>query len=174
MSTTSRAAWVSRVRESMATLTPVYSANRSVREYVEQGYLPAASNYRARAERNGELGWEIVNWRAALDYNWPALRFGAVSVENRGDVYQITIALHLGALRSNAIAVELYAEASSQGPAVRQAMECLRAPERVGGDHIYEARVPANRPASDYTPRVLPTHAVAHVPLEAGHILWQR
>lgn len=167
--------WVSRIRESMATLTPAYSANRSVRDYVEHAYLPAASNYRARAERNGELGWEIVNWQAALDYNWSKLRFGSVSVETRGGVHQIRIALHLGALRSNAIVVELYAEAASQGPAVRLPMQCRSAPERAGdGDHIFEANVPATRAASDYTARVIPAHAVASVPLEAAHILWQR
>jgi starch phosphorylase len=167
-------AWVARIRESMATLTPAYSANRSVREYVEQAYLPAAANHRARAERNGELGAEIVQWRAALDYNWPALRFGAVSVQTQGDAHQIRLELHLGALRSSAVVVELYAEASARGPAVRAPMQCLAAPERVGGDHLYQASVPASRPASDYTPRVIPVHAAAQVPLEAAHILWQR
>ena len=34
-------AWVARVRESMARLTPRFSANRTVREYTEQHYLPA-------------------------------------------------------------------------------------------------------------------------------------
>ena len=34
-------AWVARMRESMARLTPRFSANRTVREYTEQYYLPA-------------------------------------------------------------------------------------------------------------------------------------
>ena len=34
-------AWVARMRESMARLTPHFSANRAVREYTEQYYLPA-------------------------------------------------------------------------------------------------------------------------------------
>lgn len=165
--------WVRRIRESMATLTPAYSANRSVREYVERCYLPAAANYRARAEHNGQLGWEIVNWRAALEYNWPALRFGPVSVRTQGQLHQFQVSLHLGALRPNAVAVELYADASSQAPPVRQPMQCLTV-ERESADHIYAGSVPASRPASDYTARVIPAHAVANVPLEAGQILWQR
>ena len=36
-------AWVARMRESMAQLTPRFSAHRAVREYTEQRYLPAAS-----------------------------------------------------------------------------------------------------------------------------------
>ena len=41
-------AWVKRMRESMARLTPRFSANRAVREYTEQHYLPAAAAYRLR------------------------------------------------------------------------------------------------------------------------------
>ena len=36
----------------------------------------------------------------------------------------------------------------------------------------YVGRVPASRPASDYTPRVIPHHDAARVPLEAPWILW--
>src|SRR5439155_7947547 len=35
--------WVARMRESMARLTPFFSANRTVREYAEGRYLPAAA-----------------------------------------------------------------------------------------------------------------------------------
>ena len=48
-------AWVKRMRESMAQLTPHFSASRSVREYTEQHYLPAAAAYRARAADKGEI-----------------------------------------------------------------------------------------------------------------------
>ena len=45
-------AWVQRMRTSMAELTPQFSTNRMVREYVERLYLPAAQAYRDRtAER---------------------------------------------------------------------------------------------------------------------------
>ena len=37
------AKWVARIRESMARLTPEYSANRAVRQYTEAHYIPAAA-----------------------------------------------------------------------------------------------------------------------------------
>ena len=49
-------AWVTRMRESMAQLTPTFSANRSVREYTEDHYLPAAEAYARRAADKGKLG----------------------------------------------------------------------------------------------------------------------
>ena len=61
------AAWLERMRESMARLTPCFSASRTVREYAEEHYLPAAAACRARAAKNGAIGREIVDWQHRLD-----------------------------------------------------------------------------------------------------------
>jgi starch phosphorylase len=61
------AAWVARMRESMARLTPRFSAARTVREYTEEYYLPAAAAYQRRAAAKGRLGARIVNWRRTLE-----------------------------------------------------------------------------------------------------------
>jgi starch phosphorylase len=37
----------------------------------------------------------------------------------------------------------------------------------------YEAKVPANRPAADYTVRVLPHHPDAQQPLDLPLVLWE-
>jgi starch phosphorylase len=59
-------AWVARIRESMTRLTPRFSASRTVREYTEPHYLPAASAYRGRAADHAATarGWSIgrMNW----------------------------------------------------------------------------------------------------------------
>jgi starch phosphorylase len=39
---------------------------------------------------------------------------------------------------------------------------------------IYRARVAAKRAAEDYTPRIVPHHKHAFIPLEEAHILWMR
>jgi starch phosphorylase len=40
--------------------------------------------------------------------------------------------------------------------------------------YTFRACVPASRPATAYTPRLIPHHPEAAVPLEAAQILWQR
>ena len=40
--------------------------------------------------------------------------------------------------------------------------------------YLYSAKVTATRPASDYTPRLIPHHPGRATPLEANLILWQR
>src|SRR5262245_59796295 len=58
-------AWASRMRSSMGELTPRFSANRTVREYTERYYLPAASRYAERAL--GRAGEALVRWQGLLD-----------------------------------------------------------------------------------------------------------
>jgi len=62
-------AWVARMRESMARLAPHFSADRTVREYTEQHYLPAATNYLHRAADKGVAGRQIVEWQRQLEQN---------------------------------------------------------------------------------------------------------
>ena len=38
--------------------------------------------------------------------------------------------------------------------------------------HVFAARLPADRPLEDYTPRVVPWHEAAVVPLEAPLVAW--
>ena len=73
-------AFVARIRESMVRLTPRFSSNRTVREYTEQYYIPAARAYRERAADKGGMGTQLVHWQRALEQNWSSLRFGEVKV----------------------------------------------------------------------------------------------
>ena len=73
--------WLGRIRESMARLTPEFSATRAIREYTESHYLPAASGYRDRAADDGALGLSLLRWKQDLDRHWSTVRFGAVGIE---------------------------------------------------------------------------------------------
>src|SRR5208282_5085363 len=119
-------AWVARMRESMAQLTPRFSTNRTVREYTEQHYLPAASAYRERAANKGKIGADIVNWRHVLAREWAAVRFGAVKFETHGDQHAFEAEVYVDDLDPSSVQVELYAEGVGGGPPVRQQMERIR------------------------------------------------
>ncbi len=167
-------AWVARVRESMAQLTPRFSANRTVREYTEQHYLPAAAAYRERAADKGTVGRQVVDWQQALEQRWATLRFGEVKVESDGEQHVFEVQIYLDDLDPKAVQVELYAEdANGDGP-VRQEMKRLRRLTGASGGYVYSASVPAARPANDYTARVIPRFPSVRVPLEAARILWQK
>ena len=120
-------AWVARMRESMAQLTPRFSANRTVREYTEQHYLPAAAAYQLRMANKGAIGRQMVDWRHSLEQKWAALRFGEVKVETRGGQHVFEVQVYLNDLDPNAVRVELYADGVSGGSPVRQEMK-MRSP----------------------------------------------
>ncbi len=165
--------WVARMRESMARLTPQFSANRTVREYTEKYYLPAAKNYRRRAENKGATGAELVSWWNAIEQNWPKLRFGEVKVESDEEKHTFEVQVYFGGLDPDAVRVGLYAEGTDGVPPVRQ--EMTRGQRLAGGNgYLYSGQVEATRPASHYTPRVIPSRPGVAVPLEASEILWQR
>jgi starch phosphorylase len=165
-------AWVARMRESMARLTPCFSADRAVSEYTEQHYLPAATAYRERAANNGAVGKQVVDWQHAMDWEWRWLRFGDMRVETDADHHTFEIEVFLNHLDSNAARVELYADGINGGGAVRVEMKFAR--ELGAGLRLYMATIPATRPVRDYTARVIPQRAGVAVPLESARILWQR
>jgi starch phosphorylase len=167
-------AWVTRMRNSMATLTPRFSADRTVREYTEQHYLPGAATYRERAADKGAVGRQMVEWQHAIQQAWPALRFGEMKVETNGDRHKFEVQVYLGELDPSAVRIELYADGVNGDGPERQEMERARQLPGGAGGYAYRAPVPAMRPATDYTARVIPQHTGVAVPLEDERILWQR
>ena len=167
-------AWVTRMRESMARLTPRFSTNRAVCEYTEQHYIPGATAYLARAINKGEIGVDMVNWRHALDQKWTALRFGEVKLETEGEQHVFEAQVYLDELDPEAVRVELYANGVNSAEAERVEMKRVRQLVGATNGYAYRAEVPAARPATDYTARLIPHHDGAAVPLEDAHILWQR
>ncbi|MGA2751916.1 MAG: alpha-glucan family phosphorylase [Verrucomicrobiota bacterium] len=167
-------AWVARMRESMARLTPRFCASRTVREYTEQHYLPAAAACHSRVANKGAVGKQMVDWRHSLEQRWAALHFGAVKVETRGGQHIIEVQVGLHGLDPKAVRVELYADGIKGSPPVRQEMTCLHPLSDESGSYVYSATVAAARPPADYTARVMPRCDGVAIPLEDARILWQR
>ncbi len=167
-------AWVARMRESMARLTPRFSANRTVREYTEKHYLPAATAYQLRSDNKGAIGRQIVDWQHGLEQKWAALRFGEMKSEIRGAQHVFEVQVSLNDLDPQAVRVELCADDVMGNPSVRLEMKRVRQLAGASGGYVYSAAVSAARPPSDYTARIIPHRAGVAVPLEVNPILWQR
>jgi starch phosphorylase len=162
------------MRESMAQLTPRFSASRAVREYTEEHYLPAAAEYRARAADKGAVGRQIVDWQHSLDEKWAALHLGEVKVETRDDQLAFELEVWLGDLDPHSVRIELYADGLGGGAPVRHEMKRGRQQAGTAGSFVYGVDVSAGRSPADYTPRVIPHRAGVSIPLEDSRIRWQR
>jgi starch phosphorylase len=156
-------AWVARMRKSMASLTPQFSADRAVREYTESHYLPAAKAYCERAANKGELGRKIVDWQHAIEKAWQGLRFEEIRVQTLHGQHFFEVEVDLNGLDPAAVCMELYADGA---PPERHEIPRV-------GPNTYRTQVPALRSVNDYTVRVIPRYPGVPVPLESHPILWQ-
>ncbi len=166
-------AWVHRMRESMACLTTRFSSNRMLREYTENYYLPLAKAWQRRAGEPA-IAIELEAWYQCLQQHWSRIRFGNVMIRQDDDGWRVEVQVYLDEIPVQAVSVELYADAIDAGGPLRQTLTRGAALAGTANAWLYAGNVAAGRPLSDYTPRIIPAHPLAHVPLEANMILWYR
>ncbi len=163
--------WLARVRASMGQLAPRFSANRMVREYVNDVYVPAAERWRERARDAGDRARELVRWSDSIDHAWSGIAFGTLEVRTGPNGYSFSIPVRLGALDPGMVRVELYADPIAGEPATRIPMRREDSADVAKGV-VYTAEVATARPSSHFTPRIIPFHPNACVPAESQQIHW--
>lgn len=166
--------WLERMRESMAQLTPRFSADRTVREYTESHYLPAAKAYQARVANNGKVGKQISTLLYSLRQHWGEMRFGEVSINSTDKQHEFDVKVDFGAINPDTVQVQLFADGLNGEVPVVTNMKLAKKPKGQDREYSYKVTVPSSRQASDYTPRVIPSFEGLSVPLEINLILWQR
>lgn len=166
--------WVSRIKESMARLTPRFSSNRAMREYTEKYYLPAADLYSTRAQNSASLVRNTVDWLKDVEKKWSSVHFGEVKVVSSGQKHQVTVEVCLGDLDQDSVKVEFYADGINGGKPEK--IEMVRKTQLPHAPHIsiYGCSMTSQRPVSDFTPRIIPHNPDIMLPLESNHIAWQR
>ncbi len=102
------------------------------------------------------------------------MHLGSLRVENGDRYHTLQLPVYLGEIPPESVCVELYADASNGEGPTRYEMQ--RDHQLVGAmnGYVYKTQVPATRPVEEYTPRIIPRHPDATIPLEAPQILWQR
>ncbi|HUL70384.1 MAG TPA: alpha-glucan family phosphorylase [Gemmatimonadales bacterium] len=166
--------WVSRIRASMARLTPIFSSNRMMGEYLEQIYLPSASLVHAREVEDASVAASLRFWELALLKEWGEIHFGRLDVEQRDRQWAFEVQVYLGDIGPDQVQVQLYAAPSGDAEPIRISMVAAEAIAGSVNGYLYRATGPATRPAEDFTPRVIPYHPGVRIPLESQLIVWQR
>jgi starch phosphorylase len=166
--------WIAMMRSSMAALAPQFSSVRMMQEYVERAYLPAADSLRRRLADGARIARELDQWSRHLETHWSEIRFGDVTNEVSNGQVSILVPVYLGSIAPSAVRVELYAEPEAEeGPSVREMVPVAPVAD-VTNASVYRATFDTSRPAWHFTPRVVPFHSQARVPIEMGLIAWQR
>lgn len=168
-------AWLKRVRASLSRLTPRFSANRMLREYVTRFYHPAEVEVAGRLADSGAVARDLERWAHRVAGSWSAIRFGAADVRAGDGGWQFSVEVFLNDVAPEDVAVELFAEAAGgDGGPARAPMTAAGPLAGTSHGFLFRATVPAGRPASDWTPRVIPFSTVASIPSELPLITWLR
>jgi len=158
----------------MAQLTPRFSADRSVREYTEKHYLPAAKAYLERSANKGEKGKQLSDTIHYLEQKWDSILFGEVKVNTIENQHNFEVQVYLNEVVPNFVQVELVADGINNEPPIVQIMQLSNKLEGESNAWCYKASVSVHLPASDFTARVIPHIPSVSVPLEISNIVWQR
>ena len=97
-----------------------------------------------------------------------------MTTETAGGQHTFEVQAYLDDLDPDAVRVELYANGVRGGAPQRVEMKRVRQLVGAPNGYAYRADVPATRPATDYTARLIPHRDGVAVPLEDARILWQR
>lgn len=165
-------AWVRMIRASMAELAPRFCSNRMLKEYIERFYLPSSHYYRSRLANNGELGRQLQAWHQSLQQYWPELHWGEKRVINQAEGFCIEVDLYLDGLSPELIEVQLYADATAQHSAECFDMHLEASKPGAIESYIYRRELITDRPAEDFTPRVVAHSDNALIPQENHLIYW--
>jgi starch phosphorylase len=174
-------AWIARMKRSMKVLSPAFSTNRLIWDYVERYYLPAAE-YCARLAANGmERARALAAWGRQVRDGWKDASVESVSarraeIHRVGEGYELTATVRLGGIDPRHVAVEIY-----YGPldAQRQIVEARTVPMALdpGGAQAgllrYSGVIPCARSGlQGYAVRIRSSHPDANSVLSTGLMTW--
>jgi starch phosphorylase len=175
--------WLTRVKNSMRTLCPVFNTNRMVSEYAERFYFPATLRYRQLRQDNMERARQLVDWKLRLRDRWPQVRIESVNAQNGqdgqnpavGSAVQVATQVRLGGLEPGDITVQAYHGPLDADHQITQGetttLECKSADN---GVCHYEGEIPLNNSGlQGFSVRVVPTHPDAQLPQELPLITWE-
>ena len=164
--------WIARLRASMTKLTPQFSTNRMLLEYVRNYYLPAAADYLQRCANDGAVAQELWRWERQIRHRWHEVRAGKLEAVRGDDGWTFSLPVYLGDLAADTVIAQIYAEPTVDEPeSVFDMQRAGSLPGAVNGV-LFRAHIATRRSEEDFTARLIPHHPQANVPLESNRIHW--
>jgi len=172
--------WITRMKNSMRRLVPVFNTNRMVRDYVEKFYLPADARGRVLGDNGMQRSIALAHAKQNLREKWGGVKVVGVHQSGNGH-YRVGENMHVEALVDLPeidpadVTVQLFAgpiNATGQlGNPQVQKMEHTR--HIANGRHMYSGQIDCRISGRQgFAVRVLPGNADLATPFEPGLIAW--
>jgi starch phosphorylase len=173
-------AWIKRMKNTIAMLTPRYNTARMVREYTKRFYVPAVGLTRKLTERDLQEAKALTAWKARVRDAWPAISIADVRTLSAdevavGEALRVSATVRLGGLAPEDVAVELYHGPTGgklelgDGRVLR-----MRPVERItDGAWRFEGEIPTTASgAHAFAVRAMPYNEAMSHPYETSLVRW--
>jgi starch phosphorylase len=172
--------WIARMKASMRTCVPQFSASRMVREYTELMYLPSARRWDHLGAAQFEAARALAIWKSKLRARWDKVKiesFESADGADRvaGSELRVTAQVRLGEVTPEDVTVQLYYGPAAPDGSVREGRVVPMACVRSDGKGVYEyggALRCESTGQHAYTIRVVPHHPDICHPFEMGLMTW--
>jgi len=171
--------WISRMKFSMAMLSPIFNTNRMVAQYAERFYLPSAKRHTELAADHAARAKTLMEWRWRVRGNWQQVRVERIHASLPKDLVvggsiEVAAQVKLGSLTPQDVHVELYYGPMDPARALpAAARNPMTADGNQGDVYTYKGRLTCSDSGlCGFTVRVLPWHPDAVLPYEVPLIAW--
>ncbi|MFA5879157.1 MAG: alpha-glucan family phosphorylase [Candidatus Margulisiibacteriota bacterium] len=173
--------WVTKMKNCIKTIAPVFSTSRMVSEYAEKFYIPALSGFENLSKNNFQSLKDFTQWKNNLKANWGKIKIISAESDLKGnlkvgDVIEVSVKIQMDGIDSNSVVVQLlYGIINSEGK-----LDCFNLLEMnadqkdENGICLYKGQINClNSGKYGYTVRIIPKNELLPHPYEPGLITWR-
>ncbi len=172
--------WCDRVRDAIATLTPLFSTHRMLQDYTNELYTPTIQIGRSYADGGFELARKVSAWKGMMSQLWESIRIEApapaMGRATIGQEIELSARLHIGTLDPANVSVEICHGPLQNGTGTLSEFEVVPMRpqgEAADGDLSFSGKVVLGQGGSyGVGVRVIPEHPALVNKHELGLIRW--
>lgn len=173
-------AWITRMKNSMSKLCPVFNIERMVQEYAFNMYMPAGMRSVEFLESGAQKAKKLVEWQNKIHRLWPQLQIDAVESSAKraikvGDNLNIKAWIKLGDLTPDDVSVQIFhGLINTEGDIIEgEIMPLQVTAEKKGQATLFSGSIKYKQSGRHgYTVRVLPNNPDLSSPFDCRLILW--
>lgn len=173
------AGWVSRMKQSLATLGPFVGAHRMVRDYVTELYVPAAQRAAELRADDDAGARHLAAYRSRLEQLWHQVHIDELDVDDSvadlGSERAVEARVSLGELDPSEVEVQLVVGHVGQSGSLENTTTIAMTDGERLDDHHHRYRgaaILSTAGRMGLTVRVVPRHDLVDAPVEFGLVAW--
>ncbi len=174
--------WIRIMKNSMATLGPIFNTNRMVKEYFNKFYANSYERRKLLMKDNWREGKKFSEWKKMIYKNWDNIKCEGVEFNNGsehkvGETNRVLAKIYLGELTIEDVDVQIYYGKLDDIEKSEYNKSISMSPVDTSDNNIvtYEGIIDCEDTGKfGFTIRVVPKHSLLINPFELGLIKWAK